>query len=92
MTPSTWWNSAKCVASTLSFLNTRSMEKYRAAGGRPSGPFTPASLWSMLALTAVVCVRSTSRRDSSPDQGYRYPIEPYLPSWCTACVFSQYAS
>ena len=71
MTPSTWWNSAKCVASTLSFRNTRSIEKYRAGGGRPSGPFLDASLYSILELIAVVSVRSTNRSDSSTDQGYR---------------------
>lgn len=27
-TPSTWWNSARCVASRLSLRKTRSMEKY----------------------------------------------------------------
>lgn len=27
-TPSIWWNSARWVASSVSFLNTRSMEKY----------------------------------------------------------------
>jgi hypothetical protein len=27
-TPSIWWNSARCVASRVSFRNTRSMEKY----------------------------------------------------------------
>lgn len=29
-TPSIWWNSAKWVASSVSFRNTRSMEKYLA--------------------------------------------------------------
>lgn len=29
-TPSIWWNSARCVASRVSFRNTRSMEKYLA--------------------------------------------------------------
>lgn len=30
ITPSIWWNSARCVASSVSFRNTRSIEKYLA--------------------------------------------------------------
>ena len=46
--PSTWWNSARWVASTVSFRNTRSIEKYRAGRG------FAASLCSIFVLVAVV--------------------------------------
>ena len=54
-TPSIWWNSARCVASSVSFLKTRSMEKY--FWGLNSEPEL-ASLYSIRADTAVVWVRS----------------------------------
>lgn len=66
-TPSTWWNSAKCVASSVSLRNTRSILKY-LAGVKPPSWF--ASLYNMRALTAVVWVRSRFFWASSNFQSY----------------------
>lgn len=54
MTPSTWWNSAKCVASKVSFRNTLSILNNFIG----LNSFCWATLYSILALTAVVCVLS----------------------------------
>ena len=65
-TPSIWWNSAKCVASNDSLRKTRSMEKYLTG----VNSFCRPSLWSILALTAVVCVRRMFFWASSSFQSY----------------------
>ena len=65
--PSIWLNSARCVRSTASLRNTRSMEK-RRAGRNPRA----ASAYSMRVDTAVVCVRSKFFSASASRQGPPY--------------------
>ena len=67
-TPSTWWNSARCVASRVSFRNTRSMLK-SFAGLKPPG--CEAISFNNRADEAVVCVRRSSFRDSDSFHGAR---------------------
>ena len=64
--PSTWWNSARWVASSDSFRNTRSIEKYRAG----LKGFNCPSLYSIRVLTAVVWVRRMFFCASARDQSY----------------------
>ena len=77
ITPSTWWNSARCVRSTASLRNTRSMEKY-FAGRNPSC----ASLCRHRAETAVVCVRRMFLSASARFHAYWCPMEPCPPTSC----------
>ena len=88
-TPSTWWNSARCVASTVSFLKTLSMLNI-LQGRNPPGWL--AISYSMAADVAVVCVRRTSLDVSLSRQGYRYPMDPNSPpSSCTDFTFARYS-
>ena len=78
MTPSHWWNSAKWVISSVSFLNTLSIEKYLAG----LNTFYWANLYSIWDETAVVCVLRMFFLVSSMDQSQLYPKEPSRPfSW-----------
>ena len=62
--PSTWWNSARWVLSTVSLRNTRSIEKYRRGSQRPDAWVSCATFSSIREETAVVWVRSRFFSDS----------------------------
>lgn len=72
---STWWNSAKCVASMVSFRNTRSIEKH-LRGLNPSGSL--AALYNSFVDTAVVWVRRIFFIASSRLHWYPYLLSRHL--------------
>mmetsp|Transcript_32500 Transcript_32500/g.65218 ORF Transcript_32500/g.65218 Transcript_32500/m.65218 type:complete len:207 (+) Transcript_32500:370-990(+) len=69
--PSIWWNSARCVASRVSFRNTRSMLKYFFG----LNSFSCARRYSICAEMAVVCVRRRFFFASASLHVLRYPSD-----------------
>mmetsp|Transcript_13798 Transcript_13798/g.31294 ORF Transcript_13798/g.31294 Transcript_13798/m.31294 type:complete len:250 (+) Transcript_13798:404-1153(+) len=89
--PSTWWNSARCVESSVSFRKTRSIEKHLRGVKTPVRLYSWASLLSTREETAVVCVRKRFFRASSSLQLYLQPVEPLPPFSCMFFTASMYS-
>ena len=77
--PSIWWNSARWVLSTASFLNTRSMEK-NLAGLKPSCDVTGGSVWGpslcRVISFAVLLLLYMCRGAACCNAQSRYSLQP----------------